>query len=96
MDKESREFEMAVRALVKVPELDVRTYKDAESMSHVVSAELDSRVATTIADRAISRLGHAAGMGPMEFQEFLRFLREDPEMRDKFTAYKTAKRLMGE
>lgn len=96
MDKEFREFEVAIRESVKVPEMDVRVYKNAESMSYTVSAELNSRIATTVADKVIARLGSAVGMGASEFQQFLRFLSNDPEIRDKFTAYKTAKRLMGE
>ena len=96
VDDMDKEIEASVRALIKIPELDVRAHKDPASMSYVVSAELDSRIVSAVSDKVIARLGNVVGMGVAEFQQFLRFLSNDPEMRDRFTAYKTAKRLMGD
>lgn len=94
--KEFIAFERTVRASLKIPGTELHHYRDAETMGHAVAAELDDRIVRQIAEHVVEQLGRVAGLGSTEFLAFVRFLGSDPELRDRFTAYKTAKRLRGE
>lgn len=86
----------AVRAYTKIPDLDVRIYKDAASMSHTISAELDSRIASQVAERALDMLAAKSNMPTNGLVQLLQFLSEDHGTQMRYTAWRTARRLRGD
>lgn len=86
----------AVRAYVRIPDLDVRIHKDAWSMGHTISAELDSRLASKVAERSLDVLAAKSNMSANGLVQMLQFLSEDHETQMRYTAWRTARRLKGD
>jgi hypothetical protein len=85
-----------VRAHLAVPDADIYVSKDAASMAHVVSAELDSRIAAQVAERALNLLSSRSNMSANGLIQLLQFLSEDHETQMRYTAWRTARRLRGD
>jgi len=88
-----------IRAQVRIPDNSLyRTdmYKDTASLTHVVTAEINSRIADALVRQTISQLAERLGVGSETFVDFMRFLTTDPEIRDRYMAHRTARRLWGE
>lgn len=97
MDKELTTFIKAYAEHTVYPEtITGDGYHDAAQYAAVVRSEMDGRVVAEVGRQAVRHIANKAQMSEHELLDFIRFLREDPELRDRFTAYKTAKRLRGE
>lgn len=75
--------------------LKMSTYEDAMTMSQVVRADLESKVARQLRDEVIGTLARGAGMDTRTFADFIQFLSEDPEIQARFTGWRTKRRLIG-
>lgn len=73
---------------------DVRTEVDYRDMTRAVYAELESKITRALVAQAHAELARSVDMTPAMFTDFLHFLTTDPEIKARFTAYRTAKRLM--
>jgi hypothetical protein len=86
----------AVQAQISIPDLDLRTYKNAMTMTSTLSAELDSRLATQVTERALDMLAAKSNMSANGLVQMLQFLSEDHETQMRYTAWRTARRLRGD
>jgi uncharacterized protein YqiB (DUF1249 family) len=86
----------AVQARMSIPDLDVRIYKNAMTMTSTISAELDSRLATQVAAHALDMLAAKSNMSTNGLAQMLQFLSEDHETQMRYTAWRTARRLRGD
>jgi hypothetical protein len=86
----------AVQARMSIPDLDVRIYKNAITTSNTISAELDSRLAAQVAERALDMLASRSNMSASGLVQMLQFLSEDHETQMRYTAWRTARRLRGD
>ena len=77
-------------------EIYADAYRDTAAHAVKVRAEMDARVVSEVGKQAVRHLSNKCGMAESELFEFIRFLREDPEIHSRYIAYKTAKRLRGE
>lgn len=73
--------------------LKMSTYEDAITMSQVVRADLEAKIARQLRDEVIGSLARAAGMDTRTFVDFVQFLSEDPEIQRRFTGWRAARRL---
>ena len=73
--------------------LKLSSYEDAVAMSHVVRADLESKVARQLRDEVIGTLARGAGMDTRTFADFIQFLSEDPEIQARFTGWRAKRRL---
>lgn len=81
---------------VGIEEIKADAYVDSATYAVKVRAEMDARVVSEVGHQAVHHLANKCGMAASELFEFIRFLREDPEIHSRYIAYKTAKRLRGE
>ncbi len=86
----------AVRSYMSIPYADVRIHENTASMSHTISAELDSRIASQVAERALDMLAVKSNMSANGLVQLLQFLSEDHETQMRYTAWRTARRLRGD
>lgn len=86
----------AVRSYMSIPYADVRIREDTATMSHTISAELDSRIASQVAERALDMLAAKSNMSANGLVQLLQFLSEDHETQKRYTAWRTARRLRGD
>lgn len=73
--------------------LKMSTYEDVITMSQVVRADLESKVARQLRDEVIDSLARTASMDVRTFANFIQFLSEDPEIQRRFTGWRAARRL---
>ena len=85
-----------ITASVNIPEASVRTGYQIDTMSHVVTASLESRLAKQIADETLSVLAARSGMSASGLAALLQFFAEDPEIQSRYMAWRTARRLRGD
>jgi uncharacterized protein YqiB (DUF1249 family) len=90
------DIKSAIQAQISIPDLDVRVYKDAMTMSNTISAELDSRLAAQVAAHALDMLAAKSNMSTNGLAQMLQFLSEDHETQMRYTAWRTARRLRGD
>lgn len=81
---------------VGIEEIKADAYTDTATYAMKVRAEMDARVVSEVGHQTVLHLANKCGMAESELFEFIRFLREDPEIHSRYIAYKTAKRLRGE
>lgn len=74
--------------------LKVSTYEDVATMSRVIRADLEAKMARQLRDEVIGSLARTAGMDTRTFVDFVQFLSEDPEIQRRFTGWRAARRLM--
>lgn len=86
----------AVRSYMSIPHADIRIREDTATMSHTISAELDSRIALQVAERALDMLAIKSNMSANGLVQMLQFLSEDHETQMRYTAWRTARRLRGD
>lgn len=86
----------AVRSYMSIPDVNIRLDKSMATMTSTISAELDSRLATQVADRAINILAAKSNMSDNGLVQLLQFLSEDHETQMRYTAWRTARRLRGD
>lgn len=90
------DFTNAVRTHLDIPDVNIRLDKSMATMTQTISAELDSRLATQVADRAINILAAKSHMSGNGLVQLLQFLSEDHETQMRYTAWRTARRLRGD
>ena len=81
---------------VGIEQIKADSYIDTATYAVKVRAEMDAQVVREVGTQAVRHLSNKCGMAESELFEFIRFLREDPEIHSRYIAYKTAKRLRGE
>ena len=81
---------------IGMEEINADAYMDTAAYAMRVRAEMETQVVREVGKQAVRHLSNKCGMAESELVEFIRFLREDPEIHSKYIAYKTAKRLRGE
>lgn len=100
MDEQYRATDTFVKAYasrsVGMEEIRKSSYMDSATYAMKVAAEMDSRVVGEVTHQAIRHLANKCSMAETELLDFIKFLRNDPEIADRYTAYKTARRLRGE
>lgn len=97
MDEEVETFRRIVESKsIGMEEIKVDAYRRADIYGMEVRAELDSRIARQVADHSVTRLANEAGIPRDELFDFIKFLYNDHEIRDRYIAYKTARRLRGD
>lgn len=73
--------------------LKMSIYEEALTMSQVVRADLEDKVARQLRDEVIGSLARTACMDTPTFMAFIQFLSEDPEIQRRFTGWRAARRL---
>ena len=93
---------------VYAPDLASVSAKDLQASLHVerrdaayidtgvVSAQLSRAMVAQLNDESVVHLARIVGMTQRDFADLLVFLTSDAEIADRFTAYRTARRLRGE
>lgn len=81
---------------IGMEEINADAYMDTATYAVKVRAEMETQVVREVGKQAVRHLSNKCGMAESELVEFIRFLREDPEIHSRYIAYKTAKRLRGE
>lgn len=69
---------------------------NTDRMAIEVRAALDSRMAHELSRRAAEILVWRTGLSADALAEFIHFLVHDPEISDRFHAYRAAKRIIGD
>ena len=90
------DFKDTVRAYLDIPDVNIRLDKSMAAMTQTISAELDSRLATQVAGRALNILAAKSNMSGNGLAQLLQFLSEDHETQMRYTAWRTARRLRGD
>jgi len=85
----------AIRAMIGISDLDVRAYRDANTMTTQLAARLEKTVVEQLSHAALGLVAQRSGMAPEELTQLLRFLSEDHETQQRFAAWRTARRLTG-
>ena len=62
----------------------------------VVSAQLSRAMVAQLNDESVAHLARIVGMSQRDFADFLVFLTSDARLVDRYTAFRTARRLRGE
>jgi hypothetical protein len=86
----------AVRSYMSIPDVNIHLDKTMAAMTQTISAELDSRLATQVAERALDMLAAKSNMSGNGLVQLLQFLSEDHETQMRYTAWRTARRLRGD
>ncbi len=90
------DFTNTVRAYLDIPDVNIRLDKSMSAMTSTISAELDSRLATQVSERALNILAAKSNMSANGLVQLLQFLSEDHETQMRYTAWRTARRLRGD
>lgn len=80
-------------AHVRVPDIDVHMHKEYTSMQHVVTAALSATLSRNLVSAMMERMSDELGM---DASDFFTFIRQDPYVQERITAWRVARRLKGE
>jgi hypothetical protein len=86
----------AVRSYMSIPDVNIHLNKSMAMTTSTISAELDSRLAAQVAERALDMLASRSNMSANGLVQMLQFLSEDHETQMRYTAWRTARRLRGD
>jgi len=68
-------------------------YYDDASMTTAIQAQLSAGLVEQQRQHTVEYLASLGGMDTQTFVDFIRFLSDDSELRDRFLAYRTMQRL---